>query len=91
MNLSGNISLVTLGTMVFFAGIIWNELRRMRGDIKQVRDDMKESAKAQGERLGELKDDVGTLKDWKARQEAFELGRRRERADTRGIPISTEE
>lgn len=81
------ISLATLLGGAFAAGALTNEVRRLRGDIAELKKDAKDSAKGQGERIGAAEEDLKVLKDWRARTEGFKEGRRRERADTRGIPV----
>lgn len=84
--LSVPISVASLIGGAYAFGVLSNEVKRLRGDIAELRRDAKDSAKDQGTRIGGVEDKVGTLMDWKLRTEAIELGRSKEREDTRGIP-----
>ncbi len=70
MNWATAIPLVTLLAVVFGAGVAWSKLEAVELTIKQVREDMKESAKAQGGRIGDVEDRVKVLEDFRARTEA---------------------
>lgn len=87
---------------VFSAGIAWSTLRthgaqivsveaRLEKAIEKAISELKaehiRSAEGQGKRIGDLETHVDALQKWRYRED----GRRRERADTKGIPIVDDE
>jgi hypothetical protein len=75
-------------TYAYNQGRVAAKLDAVTKAIDDLKAELLRSATAQGERLGELKDAVGTLFDFKARVEA--TAHERERRDTKGVPISDE-
>lgn len=80
------VSITALVGVAFAAGKIQQKVESIRELVAEMKRDAKESSKDQGQRLGDLEDELAVLRDFKVRTEGIELGRRRERADTRGVP-----
>lgn len=80
------VSIASLVGAAFFAGRITQKVEDIRALVAEIKKDARESAKDQGGRIELLGKDVTSLRDFKVRMEGIEVGRRRERADTRGIP-----
>lgn len=84
MNWATAIPLVTLLGVVFTAGVAWAKLSSVEKALGEVRHDMKESAKSQGERIGRIEDRTAVLEDFKTRAETREEARR-ELSEAHGI------
>ncbi len=80
------VSIASLVGAAFFAGKITQKVESIRELVAEMKKDAKESSKDQGQRLGDLGEEIAALRDFKARMEGMEVGRRRERADTMGVP-----
>jgi uncharacterized protein YpuA (DUF1002 family) len=87
MSWSDSIPVATAFAAVFSAGVAWSTLKANGDKIKDIEDRLAKehlrSATEQGKRIGDLETHVDALLKWKYRED----GRRRERADTRGIPV----
>lgn len=69
MNWTDFIPPVTLLAVVYAAGQHVADSRAVRRELASMREDMKESAKGQGQRLGALEDRTKVLEDFRARSE----------------------
>ena len=89
--LAGTVVTVALAGLAYAykSGHTDAKLESMKDAISDVKAELLRSATSQGERLGELKDLVGTLFDFKNRTEAVQ--QERNRRDTQGIVAHTNE
>lgn len=72
MNWLEAIPLVSVIAVVFMAGGVHAQVKAMRAALDDVKKDMKESAKDQGKRIGDIETDVDALVKWQSRVEGAE-------------------
>jgi len=72
MNWSTAIPLVSAFGAVFAAGMAWGRLIAIDKRLADLRNDLKDSAKEQGVRIGAVEEDAKVLKHWHARVEGAE-------------------